>query len=282
MKNIIVATALIFSVAFTANAQVNAPQPSPAAKVEQTVGISDFSIEYSRPGVKGRVIFGDLVPYGQVWRTGANKAVQFSASTSFTLEGKEVPAGKYALYTVPNKESWDIILYAETEIWGAPKPWVDSLAVVRVTVKPSNVADMVESFTISIDNIKDGSQADLNLIWANTKVTAKIITPTEELVMKSIEATMAGPSANDYYQAASFYLDNGKNLDEALVWIKKAVEMRGDAAYWYLRRQSLIEAKLGKTDDAIATAKRSLASAEKAGNEGYVKMNKESIAEWSK
>ncbi len=282
MKKIIVTIALMATVTFTSTAQVNTPQPSPAAKIEQTVGVTDIAIEYSRPGVKGREIFGDLVPYGKVWRTGANKAVQFSTSTAITIEGQDVPAGDYALFTVPNKNSWDIIIYDETEIWGTPKTWNDSLEVVRVSVKTISLNDMVESFTISIDNLKDGSKADLNLSWANTKVTAKIETPTDELVMKSIESTMAGPSANDYYRSASFYFDNGKDLDEALVWIKKAVEMRGDQAYWYLRKQSLIEAKLGKTEDAIATAKRSLASAEKAGNDDYVKMNKDSIAEWSK
>jgi hypothetical protein len=282
MKKIIIVMALIGAITFSSNAQVKTPQPSPAAKIEQTVGVTDIAIAYSRPGVKGREIFGDLVPFGKVWRTGANKAVQFSASTAFKIEGQDVPAGNYALYTVPNKDSWDIILYEETEIWGTPDTWVDSLEAVRVSVKTMELLDLVESFTISIDNLKEGSQADLNLYWANTKVTVKIETPTEELVMKTIEATMAGPSANDYYRSATFYLDNDKDLNEALIWIKKAVEMRGEKAYWYLRKQSLIEAKLGLTKDAIATAERSLASAEKAGNEGYVKMNKDSIAEWSK
>ena len=282
MKKIIMTLALLGAITLSSNAQVKAPQPSPAAELEQTVGVTDITIAYSRPGVKGRVIFGDLVPYGKVWRTGANKAVQFSTSTAIKLEGKDVPAGKYALFTVPNQDSWDIILYAETELWGTPKPWNDSLEVVRVSVKTKELSDRVESFTISIDNIVNGKTADLNLYWANTKVTATIEAPTEDLVMKSIDATMSGPSANDYYQSASFYYDNNKDLDQALEWIKKAVEIRGDGAYWYLRKQSLIEAKLGKMDDAIATAERSMASAEKAGNEGYVKMNKESIAEWSK
>jgi hypothetical protein len=282
MKKLLVAIALIGGIGFTSTAQVKAPQPSPAAEFEQTVGLTEIKIEYSRPGVKGRKIFGDLVPFGKVWRTGANKAVQFTTDTDIKIEGKDVPAGKYALYTIPNKESWVVILYKETEIWGTPDTWIDSLEAVRVSVKALEIKDLAESFTISIDNIVGGTNADLNIVWANTKVTVKIEAPTNEIALASIESTMAGPSASDYYRAASFYLESNKDLETALGWIKKAVEMRGEEAYWYLRKQSLIEAKLGKFKDAIATAERSMASAEKAGNADYVKMNKESIAEWSK
>jgi len=281
MKKLFVGIALA-TFTFSATAQVQAPAPSPAAKIEQTVGLTDISIAYSRPQVKGRTVFGDLVPYGKMWRTGANKAVQFSASTDLMVEGKELKAGNYALFTVPNKDNWDIVFYEETEIWGTPREWVDSLEALRVNVKTMTLNDNVESFTISIDNVVESKKAQVSISWATTKVMFNIETPMEKMALASIEKTMAGPSAGDYYSAASFYLETGKDLEQALVWIKKSSELREKEAYWVLRKQSLIEAELGKTDDAIKTAKRSLELAEKAGNGDYVKMNKESIAEWSK
>ncbi len=282
MKKILFPLVLLGAVATSSMAQVKAPQPSPAAKIEQTVGLTDISIAYSRPGVKGRTIFGELVPYDKMWRTGANKAVQFSASSDFKFGGKDVKAGDYALFTIPGKTEWEVILYKETEHWGTPETWVDSLEAARVKVKSKALTDNVESFTIAFDNVVDGNKADLNISWAKTKVTVVIETPTEEISMASIESTMAGPSANDYYKAAVYYFENDKDINQAYEWIQKATEMRGDEAFWMLRQQSLMEAKLGKKKEAIATAKRSLASAEKAGYDHYIEMNKKSIEEWSK
>jgi hypothetical protein len=283
MKNTLFAMLLLFGASASLHAQIKTPQPSPAAELEQTIGLTEVKITYSRPGVKGRTIFGDLVPYGKVWRTGANKAVQFSTSTDIKFGGNDVPAGDYALYTVPGKEKWDIILYTETEIWGTPETWDASKEAVRVSVNAKKLNDNVESFTISIDNLVNGTDADLNISWAKTMVTIKIVAPTNEIAQKSIDKTMAGPGSRDYYSAASFYLQTEKELDQAYVWIKKAIELNdGDAPFWMLRKQSLIEAKLGKKKEAIATAKLSMAAAEKAGNADYVKMNKDSIAEWSK
>ena len=281
MKNTLFAILLMIGVAV--QAQVKTPQPSPAAELEQTVGLTDITIEYSRPGAKGRTIFGDLVPYGKVWRTGANKAVQFSTSTDINFGGVDVKAGKYALFTLPGKEKWDVILYSETEIWGTPEEWNAELEVARVTVNAKSLNDHVESFTISIDNIQNSETADLNISWEKTKVTVKIGTPTVDIAQKSIEATMAGPSWRDYYSAASFYLEADKDMNQAYEWIKKGISMYdGEAPFWMLRKQSLIEAKLGKKKEAIETAKKSLAAAEKAGNADYVKMNQDSIKEWSK
>jgi hypothetical protein len=282
MKRSLVALGLILGISASLNAQVKTPQPSPSASIEQTVGLTDISIAYSRPGVKGREVFGNLVPFGEVWRTGANKAVQFTTSTSIMFGGKEVAAGSYALFTVPKKDEWDVILYEETEVWGTPGTWVDSLEVARVTVKVKGLTENIESFTISIDNILKNTSADLSISWAKTKVVVQITAPTNEIAAKSIETTMAGPSSGDYYSAASFYLESGKDLKQAHTWIKKAVEMRGEEAFWMMRKQSLIEAELGMKKEAIATATRSMNSADKAGNNDYVKMNRDSIAEWSK
>jgi hypothetical protein len=282
MKRSLVALGLILGISASLNAQVKTPQPSPSASIEQTIGLTDISIAYSRPGVKGREVFGNLVPFGEVWRTGANKAVQFTTSTSIMFGGKDVAAGSYALFTVPKKDEWDVILYEETEVWGTPGTWVDSLEVARVTVKVKGLTENIESFTISIDNILKSTTADLSISWAKTKVVVQITAPTNEIAAKSIETTMAGPSSGDYYSAASFYLESGKDLKQAHTWIKKAVEMRGEEAFWMMRKQSLIEAELGMKKEAIATATRSMNSADKAGNNDYVKMNRDSIAEWSK
>lgn len=282
MKKLFFTIAAVALMVPALNAQVKSPQPSPGAEFEQVVGLTEIEVEYSRPGVKGRVIFGDLVPFGEVWRTGANKAVQFSINSDIKVEGKDLKKGSYALFTVPNKDNWDIIFYEETEIWGTPETWVDSLEALRVNVKSSSVSDLIESFTISVDNIVGGKTADLNLSWEKTKVTVKIEAPTEEIAMASIESTMAGPSANDYYRSASYYLDGGKDMKQALTWINKAIELREEVPFWYLRKKALILAELGNYKDAIVAAEASKAAAEKAGNKDYVKMNTESIEEWKK
>lgn len=282
MKKLFFTIAAVALMVPALNAQVKSPQPSPGAEFEQVVGLTEIKIEYSRPGAKGRVIFGELVPFGEVWRTGANKAVQFSINSDIKVEGKELKKGDYALFTVPNKDNWDIIFYEETEIWGTPETWVDSLEALRVNVKSSAVSDMIESFTISVDNIVGGKTADLNLSWEKTRVTVKLAAPTEEIAMASIDKTMAGPTANDYYRSASYYLDGGKDMKQALTWINKAIELREETAYWYLRKKALILAELGNYKDAITTAEASTVAAETAGNDNYVKMNAASIEEWKK
>jgi Protein of unknown function (DUF2911) len=282
MKKLLSILAFTFLSGIAANAQVKTPQPSPAAEVHQTVGLTKFEIVYSRPGARERAIFGDLVPFGKVWRTGANKAVQFGVSTAVTIGGKELKAGNYALFTVPNKDSWDIIWYEETEIWGTPENWVDSLEACRVSVKTSSLPNMVESFTMEFTDVSDGEYGMLNISWEKTMVSVKIEVPTEDITMKSIESTLAGPSSGDYYKAASYYLSAGKDMKVALEWISKACEMRGEEAYWYYRKKSLIEAELGMFKEAIATAEISLKNAKAQENNDYVKMNEDSIAEWKK
>lgn len=282
MKKIFIALLAIGTFGVSGTAQVKTPQPSPSAEIEQTIGLTDIEIEYSRPGAKGRTVFGDLVPYGKVWRTGANKAVQFEVNTDIKIEGKELKAGNYAVFTIPNKDSWDVIWYTETEIWGTPEEWNDSAVACKVNVKTIALNDMVESFTIAFDNVSNGNGGELVFKWEKTKVVVKIEVPTEKIAMESIEQTMAGPSSADFYRAASYYLETGQDLKVAHEWISKACEMRGEEAYWYYRKKSLIEAEMGMYKEAIATAEISLKNAEAKGNDDYVKMNKESIEEWKK
>lgn len=261
------------------SAQVTVPQPSPSAKVEQQVGLTDVSLNYARPGMKDRIIFGNLVPYAERWRTGANKNTTISFSTNVSINGKELPKGTYAVYTIPQKDSWEVIFYKDYNNWGLPEEWKAENVALKATAQVDELPFPMETFTILINNIKSDS-AHLNFIWENTVATLPFEVPSEEMALSSIERVMSGPSAGDYFAAASYYHDKNKDLEQAYEWIKRAVEMGNPDAYWVLRRKALIEADLGKKDDAIATAKKSLAAAEKAGNKDYVKMNRDSLREW--
>lgn len=261
------------------SAQIVAPQPSPFSKVEQKVGLTDVTIEYSRPGMRGRQIFGNLVPYGEIWRTGANANTTISFSDDVKIGGKDLKKGTYALYTKPNKDSWEVIFYSDSNNWGNPEKWDESKVALKTTAEVSQLPFDMETFTIFLDDLKNEG-AVLNIVWENTVASLPIEVPTDSKTMASIEKVMKGPSAGDYFAAGSYYFDSGKDKKKALEWVNKAVEMAGDDAFWMLRKKSLIEADLGMKKEAIATAKRSLASAEKAKNADYVKMNKDSLKEW--
>ena len=264
----------------TANAQIKTPQPSPSSKLEQVVGLTNVTLEYSRPAMRGRTIFGNLVPFGSTWRTGANANTKITFSDNITVGGTELKKGTYAIFTIPNKDSWDIIFYSDSKNWGTPQKWDESKVAAKVSAKVEAIPFDVESFTIDINGLSNNG-GRLEFIWEKTWVGLPFTVPTDAISSKSIEAAMAGPSGNDYFQAASYYHDAGKDLNKALGWMKKATS--GDnPPFWYLRRMSLIQADLGDVSSAIATAKKSLAAAEKANNADYVKMNKESIQKWMK
>lgn len=271
--------AIMLCIAVSVNAQIETPAPSPFGKIEQEVGLTDVSIEYSRPGVKGRTIFGDLVPFGEIWRTGANMNTIITFSDDVTIDGKDLKKGSYAIYTKPNQDSWEVMFYETTDNPGLPQEWDDSKVALKATASVEELPFEVETFTIFINDITNDS-AVLEFIWADTVASLPFNVPTDAKAMASIEKVMKGPSANDFYGAAAYYHAEGKDLDKAHEWITKAVDMAGDRAFWILREKSLIEADMGQKQKAIETAKRSLASAEKANNADYVKMNKESIAEW--
>ncbi|GFD81963.1 hypothetical protein KUL118_48250 [Tenacibaculum sp. KUL118] len=278
MKKILLSL-FVVAISTSINAQLKTPAPSPSAKLEQNVGLTGVTVEYSRPSMKGRTIFGDLVPYGKVWRTGANQNTKVSFSDDVTIDGKILKKGTYALYTKPGKDSWEVIFYSDTNNWGTPKKWDDSKVAVSTTAKVEAMPMKIETFTISFDNLTNDS-AVLGILWENAYVGVKFNTPTDKAVEKSIAQVMGGPSANDYFSSAVYYLQEGKDINKAKNWINKAVDMTKDQPrFWYLRQQSLILAKAGDKKGALKAAKASLAGAEKAGNADYVKMNKEFIAE---
>jgi tetratricopeptide (TPR) repeat protein len=262
-----------------AQAQVQAPQPSPFTTIEQKVGLTDVTLEYSRPGMRDREIFGALVPYGEVWRTGANENTKITFSDAVTIQGNELKAGTYAIYTIPKENEWEVMFYTDASNWGNPAEWDEEKVALKATAELMELPLEMETFTIMVDDLKNNSAA-LNFIWANTVASLRFEVPTEEKAMASIEKIMNGPGAGDYFAAATYYHDANKDLEQAYEWVNKALEMGNPNAFWILRRKSLIAADLGKKEEAIAAAKKSLAEAEKAGNQDYVKMNKDSLKEW--
>lgn len=256
------------------------PQASPAGKLEQRVGLSDIAIQYSRPSKKGREIFGNLVPYNEIWRTGANENTRFTNSDALIFGKDTLKPGTYALYTKPGKETWEIIFYSDATNWGTPDEWNDSKVALKVSAKASALKDVVETFTISIDGLET-TGATLSFSWDKTHVTVPFQVPTDAKVMTNIKRTMAGPSANDFNSAALYYLNSKKDLKQALEWSKKACELKPDA-YWMFRTLSLIQAESGDKIAALETAKKGLRLAEAGKNQDYVKMFNDSIKEWSK
>jgi hypothetical protein len=228
--------------------------------------------------MKGRTIFGDLVPFDKIWRTGANARTKISFSDDVGIGETTLKAGTYAVFTKPGPSSWDVYFYTETAGGGTPANWDESKIAAEINVPVYAMAEDVETFTMSIDNLTNNG-AILGMIWENTYVGVPFTVPTKAKAQQSIEAVMAGPSANDYFSAALYYLQEDMDLNKAKMWIDKAVAMN-DKAFWMSRQQSLIDAKLGDKAGAIKAARKSLADAKAANNADYVKMNMDSLKEW--
>ena len=275
-------TFLMVAATLSIQAQIKTPAPSPSATISQAIGLTDVSVDYSRPAMRGRTIYGDLVPYGKVWRTGANMRTKISFSTDVTIGGKELKSGTYAILTVPNADSWDVIFYTEYAAGGAPAELDETKVALKTTVKTESLPFEMESFTIGFGDLADPNSGMMNIMWASTRIGIKIEVPSDAITMKSIENTLAGASANDYYTAGLYYFNSGKDINKAKEYVDKGIEMRKEPAFWQLRQQSLIYAALGNKKDAVKIATKSMELATVAENSDYVKMNKESIAEWSK
>lgn len=280
MKKIILAFAVVLS-SFQIDAQVKTPAPSPKCTVEQKVGLTDVTIEYSRPSMKGRTIFGDLVPYGKLWRTGANQNSMITFSDDVVIKGQTLKKGKYAIFVTPKVDMWEIVFYSDTENWGTPENWNEKNAVLTTNIDTKILNAAVESFTIGINNLENNS-ANLELSWEKTMVAIKFEVPTQKTAMASIEKVLAGPTAGDYFSSAQYFLQSNGDMNKALEYINKALELNKDKPYWYSRQKSLIQAKLGDKKGAIETAKISMEAAKIGKNDDYVKMNNDSILEWSK
>jgi len=279
MKKLLLVFA-VFTMSFATNAQIETPAPSPFSKVEQKVGLTDVTIEYSRPSVKGRTIFGDLEPFGGMWRTGANKNSIITFSDDVTIAGQDVKAGSYALFTKLNDATqWDVMFYSDTENWGTPGEWDDSKVVATAKVDIISFPFNVETMTIAINDITS-SGAVLGIMWETSYAAIPFTVPTDKTVTTAIDKAMAGPTANDYYAAADYYLTSGKDASKAKLWIDKAMSMIEKPGFWQVRKQSLIYAAAGDKKGAIDLAKKSMAAAKEAGNQNYVKQNMDSLKEW--
>ena len=259
---------------FAQTNRVEFPAPSPACTLKQRVGLTDIEIVYSRPGVKGRSIFGGLVPYGAVWRTGANNATKLTFSTAVKLNGVEIPAGTYALFTIPGEKEWTIIINKGAAQWGAFQ-YDEKADVVRFKATPVQLAEHIETFTIEFNGIRDES-ARLDLIWDKTVVPIKLELDLTKLIPQIEAAMSATEGRKPYYQAAMYYYDHGQDLKKAKEWVDAAITER--EAHYIVHLKAKILAKLGDKEGAIAAAKRSTELAIKAKDNGYVKLNEDLIA----
>ena len=262
-------TAFAAFVLSPAGAQLKTPAPSPTQTIKQDFALSSVELSYSRPGKKGRKIFGDLVPYGKVWRTGANSATTITFGEEVLIGDKKVAAGKYGLLTIPDTASWTIIISKQTDVT-SPSAYKQEEDVVRVNAKPFTLPFPIETFSISLDNIT-GNSCTLGLMWENLYVPIPITTDVDTKVMAQIKSAMENDS-RPYFNAAQYYIDNGKDLNKAVEWLDKAYSQNPDA-FWILYQKARAQSKLGKKSDALATSNKSIEIAKKAKNDDYVALN---------
>ncbi|MBK7680321.1 MAG: DUF2911 domain-containing protein [Chitinophagaceae bacterium] len=278
MKKILI-TAIAVCTLFLADAQqLTTPQPSPTQTIKQNFGLSSIDLSYSRPGIKGRKIFGDLVPFGKVWRTGANNATTITFADDVTIGGTKVKAGKYGLLAIPEKKNWTLIISKQTDVT-SPASYKQEEDVVRVEAKTMNMDESLETFTMQFANIKPNS-CELHIMWDKTAVSLPITTDVETKVMAQIDQLM-NKDNRPYFNAAMYYMDNGKDLNQALTWFDKAVEAQPNA-FWIHHQRANCLAKLGKKDEAKMAAEKSKALATEQKNDDYVKLNEKLLAELDK
>lgn len=270
----LIACAIVSSAAFSQNQDLKVPAPSPSTTIKQDFGLSSVELSYSRPGVKGRKIFGDLVPYDKVWRTGANSPTLITFGDDVTVGGKKVPAGKYGLLTIPGQQEWTVIITRSTDV-SSPSSYKEENDVVRVKVKPQQLEMPVESFMIAFDNIKPTSM-DAVLIWDKTLVSFPITTEIDAKVTAQIDQLMKGDKP-PYFQAAMYYVESGKDLDKAITWMDKAIQ-ENPKAFWIYHQKANALAKQGKKKEATETAQKSMDLAKEARNDDYIQLNEKLLA----
>lgn len=254
--------------AFSAQAQIQTPQASPAATVSQSIGLGKATVEYSRPSLKGRKMFGGQVPYGKVWRTGANKVTNLILSEEMQINGQKVPAGTYGLFTIPTATDWTIILSKDANVWGAYtyKPENDLL---RFSVKSQKLAKAQEHFTIEFTDFTP-NEASVAISWENALVKFPIKNDVDAKIMAEIDQKMSAAeiSPATYSAAANYYYDTNRDLNKAYEWASKVVEK--DQKFWTYYLRGKIAAKIGQCDVAVADATKGLALAKEAGDDAYV------------
>jgi tetratricopeptide (TPR) repeat protein len=238
--------------------KIEFPAPSQHAAVKQRVGLTDVELDYSRPSKNNREIFGGLVPYGKLWRTGANAVTKIKFSKPVMLGGKEIPAGEYALFTIPTANEWTVIVSKDAKVQSAADYKQENDAA-RITAKPEPISDTIETFTIGLADVK-GASATLNFLWDKTRVPVKLTTGDVEEVSKQLDSVVSAGTPLDprtAYQAAAFYYDNNKDMNQAAKWIDQALE-KNPNAYFMHYKKAQIEAKLGNKKEATASAQKAI------------------------
>ena len=256
---------------FKSFAQINTPAASPSAVISQTLGLTKITVDYSRPSVNGRKIFGDLVPYTKVWRTGANKITSIKFDDEVLVNGVAMKAGSYGLYTIPGKDEWTIIFNRDDKQWGAYGYEIKK-DVIRFNVQPIQPKEFTEKMTIDFVEFTP-TTTYLSIKWENTEVRFKIEQKVEEKIMAEIAEKTAKPDATSdtYFAAADYYFQKGINLDQALGWANKVLEKSKE--YWTYQLVARIAAKQKNCAVALPNAEKSMEMAKKAGDDAYIKLN---------
>lgn len=278
MKKLVLSLSVILICLVMDAQQLNTPAPSPTVYLKQNFALSSIELSYSRPGVKGRKVFGDLVPYGKVWRTGANSATTITFGEDVMINGTKVPAGKYGLLTIPEEKEWTVIISKQTNVT-SPADYKQEEDLVRVKTTVQTLPFAVETFMINVGDIKDNSCA-VGFIWDNVYTEFKVAVDIDSKIMGQIKDAMEKDN-RPYFNAAMYYMNNGKDLNQALAWFDKAVEMN-PTAFWIHHQRANCLARLGKKSEAKTAAEKSKQLAMDAKNDDYVKLNEKLLAELKK
>jgi len=273
MKKILFVLCCSFSFLVSTQAQIKTPAPSQFCKIEQNVGLTKVTIEYSRPNVKGRELFVEVEEFGKMWRTGANQTTKITFDDDVKLEGKDVKAGTYGLYTIPGKEKWTVMLTTDLKLNGSVDKYDTANEVARFDVMVESMPMNIETFTIDIGDIEDNG-ALISLLWGTYMVPMQLDLNTDDQVMASIETAMAGTSKADYYAAGSYYFAKEKDMNKALEYVQKANSM-GDKKFWQVYKEAEILAKMGKYKEALEASQVSLDLAKAADYKAYIKRNED-------
>ncbi|MGB5646728.1 MAG: DUF2911 domain-containing protein [Muriicola sp.] len=275
-----IASLFVLFVTLSVWCQPTYPKASPFSKIEQQIGLTSLNIEYSRPAVRGRQLFGKLIPYGRIWRVGANESTKFSTNKEITILGNKLSPGTYALYAFPEEDVWEVVFHKNTTHWGDGRTAYDAAEdAFRVRIKLQENIEWQENFLISFDSITHNG-AVMQWKWGTRKISVPMEAGTQKEMLHTIEEHMKGsPTAQDYYEAARYFQEEGIANETALGYLEKAIALGGDT-YYYYRVKSLVEAAVKNYSAAIVSAQRSLTLAQAEGKDEFVRMNKENIARW--
>lgn len=278
MKKLFITAIALIAMLFAEAQTLTTPQSSTTQTIKQNFGLSSIELTYSRPGMKGRKIFGDLVPFGKVWRTGANTANSLTFGDTVFINGTKITPGKYGLISIPDKNNWTLIVSKQLNVT-SPEAYKKDEDVVRVEAKPINMAERMETFTMQFANINPGS-CELKIMWDNTAVSLPITTDTEGKMKAQIAQVMKMDN-RPYYNAALYYMNNGNDLNQALVWFDKALELEPNLLRNHYQRANLL-VKMGRKQDAKIAAQKGIELAKAQKNDNFLKMNETLLAELNK